>query len=822
MKHVLALREIGLDDAPRVGRKAAVLGELKRAGFPVPDGWAVVADALDEAFGRERPPNEAVPNEAVPNEAASDAAASRDAASGDAVAGLRDELAVALAALGGTPVAVRSSGIAEDLEGMSFAGQYESVLDVRGLDAVVDAVRSCWASGASERVAAYRGDSPAGQVGVLIQVMVPADAAGAAFSVNPLTGDPGEIVISAVRGLGERLMAGEATADEWTVRDGEATRTSGAEDAVTAEQAGEIAALTACAAGHFGAPQDVEWALSGGVLWLLQARPITALAGDGVPHVPIPVEVPPGFSVPDRNTDRPWTPIERSVYLPAIAAASPYVFAFTTGAAPTVNVIGGWPYITNAPDTATAFVSRLEKIAVAVAGREPERLVELWNAEWKPRTAAAIARLRAADLARLGDKELAEHTHEVKELFAGLHDRYFRLTGAAIALLGRLGVACEELLGWDPQRTLRLRGGLTGDHVPATAALGDLARLAAGRPAVREALEDGRTPEAPEFTAAFEAYVRDYGHRTIGFTLTEPTLAERPEILLSLVRAQLDAPYDLAAERVRLAERRDAAVREAREALAGRPAADRERFEAALAGSDLSGSVRDEKVFYAVSVWALLRAAALELGTRLRGRIADPGDVFFLELDEALAALEGRSGDDLAALVRHRRGEHAWALAHPGPPFYGDPPTPLTPEPGMTPPSEAAMAVMHVAEWSMGMLGGRPGGPSEDGAVRGLAASAGRYVGPARVITSVADFGKLRRGDVLVCPETTAQWALLFPSVGALVADRGSLLSHPAIIAREYGVHAVVATGTATTAFRDDQLLVVDGTAGTVRPATPQ
>jgi len=104
-----------------------------------------------------------------------------------------------------------------------------------------------------------------------------------------------------------------------------------------------------------------------------------------------------------------------------------------------------------------------------------------------------------------------------------------------------------------------------------------------------------------------------------------------------------------------------------------------------------------------------------------------------------------------------------------------------------------------------------------DDGLRGLAVSPGRYLGPVRVIRNITEFGKLRHGDVLVCPETTAQWSMLFPSVGALVTDRGSLLSHPAIIAREYGVPAVVATETATSVLRDDQLVIVDGSTGVVR-----
>jgi pyruvate,water dikinase len=231
--------------------------------------------------------------------------------------------------------------------------------------------------------------------------------------------------------------------------------------------------------------------------------------------------------------------------------------------------------------------------------------------------------------------------------------------------------------------------------------------------------------------------------------------------------------------------------------------------------------VRDEKVFYAVCAWALVRYAALEIGSRLteRGQVTRADDVFFLERDEALGAL--RTGAAQRELVRQRRAEHAWARLHPGPPTYGTPAADAAPMQDIlrSLPPEARTAV-EASLWTTRLWGGAPPAQaSGDGVLRGTAASAGRYTGPVRLITGVHEFGKIRRGDVLVCPETTAQWAVLFPSIGALAADKGGLLSHPAIIAREYGVPAVVATGTATRLLRDGQIVTVDGTEGTVRYA---
>ncbi|MEU0566614.1 PEP/pyruvate-binding domain-containing protein [Nonomuraea sp. NPDC005983] len=392
MNYVVALSEIGLGQVPRVGRKA-VLGELRQAGFPVPDGFVVTTDALEAGLaGTEVPLPE----------------------------GLAADLAAGLDRLGGGPVAVRSSSVAEDLPGMSYAGQY---------------------------------------------------------------------------GLGDRLMSGEATADEWTVRDGQAEHRSGGEQALTPEQAREVAALALRVAERMGGPQDIEWVIDDDRLWLVQARPITGLPGEAEPLIPVPIEAPPGFSTRDRNTDRPWVPLQRSLFMPVFSACARHVFAFSTGVVPSAHAIGGWTYVTTPTDTIGELVARVEKIAVAVEDGEPERLIHQWNDETKPRVAAELAELRAVELPSLPDELLTAHLSRLLDLFGSLHEMYFRVTGAAVFLFGRLGVACEDLLGWDVPRTLRLRGGLAGDHVPATSELGELARTAAARPAARAAVETA-TPDA--------------------------------------------------------------------------------------------------------------------------------------------------------------------------------------------------------------------------------------------------------------------------------------------------------------------------------------
>jgi pyruvate,water dikinase len=216
---------------------------------------------------------------------------------------------------------------------------------------------------------------------------------------------------------------------------------------------------------------------------------------------------------------------------------------------------------------------------------------------------------------------------------------------------------------------------------------------------------------------------------------------------------------------------------------------------------------------------ALLRHAALEVGHRLAaiGRLTRAEDAFFLEGDELLAALAG--GDDLEPMVVSRRADREWALAHPGPASYGTP--------GPPPSLRLLPAEARFVNEAMMWLVGHSFAPDDSarvqtgGVLTGLPASSGSYAGPVRVIHGESEFDQLHPGDVLVCPITSPVWSVLFPQVGALVTDTGGILSHPAIIAREYGIPAVVATGNATSVLCDGQLATVDGSAGTVRVTAP-
>jgi phosphohistidine swiveling domain-containing protein len=769
------------------GRKAATLARLAARGFPVRPGVVVPADVMDQAADQ---------NLDVPADAAAD-------------------LLSAAREWGDMPLAVRSSGVNEDGADASYAGLFITVLDVRGEAALVDAVRACWRSAFDAQVTSYAGAQPQ-RLAVLVQPMVAATAAGVAFTADPVTGERSCVVIDAVAGIGERLASGAATPDRWVVRGDAIHQDSTAEAAIDESRARLVADLARGVEAEFGAPQDIEWALVDTEVVLLQARAITSLP---VEPVPIPVEVPAGYWTRDTShAPLPWRPFTEALtdtVNAAIRGWSDELGLLVGGGQ--FRMIGGWEYIRLVPlgGGEPALRRRIGQSVAAMRADVPGRLLRQWSQEWQPDFAARVRSLRERRLRALSDTALDAHVADALKLLTDGLDVHFRLHAALGTVLGELAFTCQELLGWDETRMFSLlRGTSTTSTEPARA----LAHLAALASSPVHALLKQRVPVEEvlaadeQFAAAFAAYLRDYGCRTLAaYELGEPSLEERPDLVLALVRDQLGSRVDAEAQH-ELGRQRDAAANEAREVLGG---ADLVRFERALERALMAYPVREDNAFYTMSTpRGLLRRAALELGRRLasRGQIAAVEDIFFMHPDEVRTLLaDGTSGRHVVA---RRKGEYSWALAHPGPASYGPNPGPPPPLDGL--PQEARLA-NEAFMWYLDRIlaanaQGAPGGDM----LSGTGASPGRYTGTVRIIRSEAEFDRLRAGDVLVCQATSPVWSVLFPSVGALVTDSGGVLSHPAIIAREFGVPAVVATTVGTTQLRDGQVVIVDGTIGTV------
>lgn len=322
----------------------------------------------------------------------------------------------------------------------------------------------------------------------------------------------------------------------------------------------------------------------------------------------------------------------------------------------------------------------------------------------------------------------------------------------------------------------------------------------------------------PQFGIAFSEYLRVYGCRALRYKIADPTLAESPMFVLSLIQDQIVRGYNPAADASALRKKRSETVEEAHTALSQLASEDQDRFERTLKQAEESYPVREDNEFYTFSApVGLIHYGLLEIGRRMveRKQIEERDDVFFLKMGEAKMAL--RDGSIHSALVRRRKGERAWILAHPGPAIYGKNPGP--PPSFRVLPSEARMS-MEAALWYMDRIFTQEQtrqAEAASGVLVGISASPGEYIGTVREIMDESEFDKVKANDVLVCPITSPVWSVLFPSIGALVTDTGGILSHPAIIAREYRVPAVVATGRATRVLRDDQTVKVNGYSGIVQ-----
>lgn len=808
---VVGLHDPEVPQPETVGTKAANLARLAAGGFAVPEGFVVTTAACLRARTAAGVPEDVWAN----------------------VLSHVEKLTPG-------PVAVRSSATAEDLAGASYAGQYDTVLGVEGRDELADAIEVCLSSAASDRVRAYRGSDSPVPMAVLVQKMVPADAAGVAFTANPITGDP-EVLVSAVKGLGDRLVAGEADPDEWVVRDDDASCLRCPEGALDGDRVREIARLAKAVEGLFGSPQDVEWALADGRVYLLQARPITALPV--APQIDVPQK---GFWQKDTSHfPVPLTPFGASVYVPMLSdAMRPLVDEFGL----IIDRVeqrsfGGEVYACAIPvggkdrrpppkwamwlgaRVAPPLRRRARAAQAAIDSGLPERILDRWENEWRPAFADEFRELRGVDLEALSDSDLLEHLDRAKDMLRRGTHTHFRMVAPYDLALYELSEVCRELLGWDLSRALSLVTGASGASSEPGRELAALAGRVAADPVASEALtapgddRRGRLRRAAPWAAdSLDDYLERYGHRTINYDPGEPTLFERPAtvvgLLVELVRHGAEGYVGAAAHSDPLAQ--------ARTELAGRSDQDRDRFERVLAHGRRAYGCREENVFWLDGQpCALLRYTAVEIGSRLadRGVLAHATDAVFLEETELRAALSGISAGDLHGVVARRKAERAWVAAHPGPSCYGKNPGP-PPDPSAMSALPTALRTVNAAVIQALQLMIAPDTAQDgSGTLRGVPSSPGRYTGTVRVVHDENEFAKLRPGDVLVAPVTSPPWSVLFLHAGAVVTDGGGVLSHTAVIAREYGIPAVLATGGATRRLTDGDLVTVDGSTGIVSMA---
>ncbi|EWS82775.1 PEP/pyruvate-binding domain-containing protein [Brachybacterium phenoliresistens] len=807
---VLPLSALGAGDLDRAGGKAANLGELLRAGLPVPPGAVITTDAYVAAAHR------AGLDALLADPAAPPSALRRALEDAPIAADLDREIRSAYQGLRGpgedeARVAVRSSATAEDLPGAAFAGQQDTVLDVRGEEEVLAAVRRCWASLWTDRAVSYRRergiDPHEVRIAVILQRMVPARWAGVAFTADPVTGARDRLVIDAVPGLGEAVVSGAVTAEHLVV--GPAgrvlSRTPGRDPATGAVPAAlpheVLTALLPLARRideHFGRPQDIEWAADGSGVQITQARPMTALPPPSVPLSPaqrlqcsVLLEFLPVRPYPlDVTTQIAHGParmmqgIARFYGVEGLFAGflreedGVAVQLLPARARPTARLLA----------TPAKLAARIRRFDPAVWARDPRQQEFL----------AEIAALEDLDLAALDWQSLLAvppRAFATLETCRDLRIDYLPGSAAAVARLALLAL----LLG-EHALIADLLGGARTRTADADRALEELADAVRADPALTERMIAARSPEElvrlaadrghPLLQDGLARFLEEFGRRetTSSMLVSTPTLDECPEIVLGMVRANLARPRDATPRASRSRAARSRLL--AHPGLRGPRAADRaDRWiRAAQAGV----AFREDSHFHFTAALPTLRRALRESGRRLAaaGVLEDPEDVLHLRWEEISAipapeSLPEARCRELRRAVRRRAARRA--------------------ELEGVPMLDAARVFPS------------RGGPGA--LATGMPSGAGIATGPARIIRGPEDFARLQDGDVLVCPFTNPAWTPLFLRAAAVVVDAGSPGSHAAIVAREQGIPSVTATGTGTRLIEDGALVTVDGTHGRVTPA---
>ncbi len=862
MSLVLSLRDVGAGG--RFGGKAVQLAALDRTpGVSVPEAFVVACDVfwqwVESTLPESQWPGRLI--EGPERECRSDrlAAIRERLLAAPLPSNAQASIVDAYHRLGSPSVAVRSSALHEDSEGASAAGVHETVLGVQGETALVHAVRTCFASVYRERAMTYlRRVRPRERIGVaaIVQRMVDARCAGVMFTVDPVSHREGELIIEAGWGIGASVVDGTIAPDvlraarvgpvlhrrvgekrsEWRLVHGALERRDVEPDRANAPVLREedVRALQAAATAverAMGKARDIEWAFDGDALWLLQSRPIVGARepeNDRATWVWSRVNV--GEALPGVATTLTWS-IAREFSDLGFRRAFAGLGCDVPKDAELVSIFHGRIYL-----NLTSFM----RIAAQVPALDPKMLLEFGGGgglealqSQIPRGSWARFALRAP---RVGVRFLRENFGLSERLAAFERDfSAFRtkfesvdLANASRADLSKLLSDSEAVLDRTGALMLTCASGslssivalrtllrqLPGDVAPRLErelltgladvdsaapgiALVHIAEQARAEPAARDVilrvhpkdLQLAELPPGGPTRRAFDAFLRAYGYRAAREAeLSTPRWREAPQMLFAAVRAQLERSDLTALSRV---DRQIAARAEAETELESRlPAITRAAARHLLSRTHRFVRLRERMRARVTEVLGYFRSIALAASGRIALRVTGAGvdAAFHLRLDELRAYLAGEMLD-LAPLITGRRADMARDLARPEPPdtFVGSPPP-------LPPPDATGRNILE-----------------------GVAASPGVVTGTVRVVQDPADGASLRPGDVLVVSVADVGWTPLFLVATAVITELGGALSHASLVAREYGVPAVVNVRGATRLLATGDKVQVDGDRGIVQ-----
>lgn len=814
MSFIIAQEEAKLIE--QVGGKAAALHTLDEFGFNPPDFFVISSDAFQMTD--------------------SGAFAKR---------GLKTQITNSLKSLGKGPFAVRSSARQEDGIEHSHAGQFDTYLNVPA-SKVFEAAQNVWHSGFNETVEKYRQLKSGGEreaPSIIVQKMVDAKLSGVAFSADPVSGNRSHVVISAIEGLGERLVSGEADGEDWIINhDGSIFSKPAPTKALTPKQAKQIADLAIKVESKFGTPQDIEWAIDNDALHILQARPITtSLAAKANDDQQLTIfdnsniiESYPGLVSPltysfaqhvysrvyrafvkllgVRNEtistnaavfDNMLSRVDGRVYynlvnwyralalLPGFSLNRSYMETMMGVSEPlpkevTENI---------GPPPAKGIFKALEYLKLGAVG-----LGLLWHAVWLPITRKRFYnRLNKAlssdlDLSKAGSSQLAAEYRIVENTLLDKWDA--PLINDFLCMIA-FGASRKKLEKWLGDTGLEVHNDVMigqGDIISAEPAqriakMGQMVKAAGIKDAI---INDGmRALDGhPEILNEVNSYIEKFGDRcTEELKLESIPLSEDPTTLLFAIAASAG---------------RDTHNNHVSSDPDWTALFPQDPFKRAIASWMVSWAkarVRDRENlrFERTRVFGYARQIFLAIGREFAAKdlIASQRDVFFLTKNEVLGAIEGFGlSPDLKSIIEMRKSADVDSQTR------NDPPERI---------EVRGPAIAIASSWEADTHDIQ----DNDKIKFGTACSAGQVVAKARVIRDPRS-EKLEPGDILVARHTDPGWIAVFSNASAIVVERGSLLSHSAIVARELGIPCIVGLKGATNWIKDGETLKVNGATGQV------
>jgi len=847
--YILPFAKVGRENLNQVGGKGANLGELIKAGFRVPFGFCISVNAYQRILSNNDLQHEIKRiistiewEQAVDIEAKSSEI--RALIEAQAIPPqVAEEVQAAYVQLSEQEpsdepaVAVRSSATAEDLPNASFAGQQETYLNIKGIDDVLLHVRKCWASLWTARAMSYRNQQGYSHedvfLSVVVQKMVEAEVAGVAFSINPLTEDVNQLYITSAYGLGEVVVAGSVTPDSFVLRKKDFSilrKEKGSKErelilgdrghtvlrdvdisrrntfSLSNNQLKQLGQLISQVEKYYGVPQDIEWAWAKGEIYLLQTRPITTL-GRKTQETLILGKASrlQRFIIDDLIEHYPEAPttLDHAVVTISYQALLNRVINWGLRGPAAKEII----YLEH--DGRIRLIPPKVRLTLKLANSfrimlKQNKNYEAYALEWSKigrEVQSKVAYFETLNWGTVPDKELRQYFAQIFALAERVSERrFFYVMDLNILPMSGLSLVLKLFSRKDqsPMAIDLITTGLDYRTAVIDRALNRLALLAE-RSSFIKALILERAPEdwknsfellnqsetGRVFLEQLNLFLAEHGYRTEKTyqPFNSESWKEDPGRLLVALRAALQ-DTSLRERETKETERN----KEHQKWLEG--------FQARLKGNwkklfqwsyqqcRENHILREDTLFEFERIFVAGRMIAREIGERLTQAelLTQPNEIVYLTREEISEILLAMADNEMKIreLVLKRRRNHS----------------------------------INQALWRNTLI--QTASKYTGEGLKGQSGSPGLAEGPARIIRSAEEFGELRKGEIIVCPYTDPSWTPLFVLASAVVADTGGPLSHAAIVAREYGIPAVLGTKIGTENFKNGERLIVDGTKGIV------